>query len=172
MIAHGENVVLNKTVVDGDWYFNSNQSLIPSTNVIPVRLTLTLKMTTTQVVQTSDTVINNSPIHNYSRLDDRIYSTYSVVLILFLLRLFFNQILYFFFCSNWSSYKQLFVRYLTSTFSYIKIECFSLYFKLQVLLVDTNTGTPLPFGTLGIHKVLALTVVVRLKKLAVPYIIS
>ena len=97
MIAHGENVVLNKTVVDGDWYFNSNQSLIPSTNVIPVRLTLTLKMTTTQVVQTSDTVINNSPIHNYSRLDDRIYSTYSVVLILFLLRLFFNQILYFFF---------------------------------------------------------------------------
>ena len=36
-----------------------------------VQLTLTLKMTTTQVVQTSDTVINNSPIHNYSHLDDR-----------------------------------------------------------------------------------------------------
>ena len=56
--------------------------------------------------------------------------------------------------------------------TYIKFECFSLYFKSQVLLVDTNTGTPLPFGTLGIHKVLALTVVVGLKKLTVPYIIS
>ena len=118
-----------------------------------VQLTLTLKMTTTQVVQTSDTVINNSPIHNYSHLDDRNYSTYSVVLILFLLCHLFKQILYFF-GSNWSSYKQLFIRYLTSAFSYIKFECFSLYFKSQVLLVDTNTGTPLPFGTLGVHKVL------------------
>jgi DNA ligase-3 len=26
------------------------------------------------------------------------------------------------------------------------------YFLLQVLLVDTKTGNPLPFGTLGIHK--------------------
>lgn len=51
MIAHGENVVLNKTVVDGDWHFNSNKSLIPSSNVMLVQLTLTLKMTTTQVVQ-------------------------------------------------------------------------------------------------------------------------
>ena len=96
MIAHGENVVLNKTVVDGDWHFNSNKSLIPSSNVMLVQLTLTLKMTTTQVVQTSDTVINNSPIHNYSHLDDRNYSTYSVVLILFLLCHLFKQILYFF----------------------------------------------------------------------------
>ena len=77
-----------------------------------------------------------------------------------------------FFGSICSSYMQLFIRYLTSTFSYIKFECFSLYFKSQVLLVDTNTGTPLPFGTLGIHKVLALTVVVGLKKRAVPYVIS
>ena len=50
MIAHSENVVLNKTVVDGDWHFNSNKSLIPSSNVMLVQLTLTLKMTTTQVV--------------------------------------------------------------------------------------------------------------------------
>ena len=152
----GENVVLNKTVVHSDWHFKSNQSLILSTDVMLVQLTLTLKMTTTQVVQTSDTVINNSPIHNYSCLDDRNYATYSAVLTLFLLRHFFKQILYcfFFFCSNWCSYKQLFVRNLTSAFSYIKFECFSLYFKLQVLLVDTNTGTPLPFGTLGVHKVL------------------
>lgn len=25
----------------------------------------------------------------------------------------------------------------------------------EVLLIDTNTGKPLPFGTLGVHKVLA-----------------
>ena len=97
MIAHSENVVLNKTVVDGDWHFNSNKSLIPSTDVMLVQLTLTLRMTTTQVVQTSDTVINNSPIHNYSCLDDRNYATYSAVLILSLLCHFFKQILYFFF---------------------------------------------------------------------------
>ena len=107
----GENVVLNKTVVHSDWHFKSNQSLILSTDVMLVQLTLTLKMTTTQVVQTSDTVINNSPIHNYSCLDDRNYATYSAVLTLFLLRHFFKQILYcvFFFApigvviSNFSS---------------------------------------------------------------------
>jgi len=126
-----------------------------------VQLTLTLKMTTTQVVQ-----------HQTLSLTTALFTTTLAwmiviiphsqifVLISFLLCHFFKQILYFFcsksifFCSNWSSYNQLFIRYLTSAFSYIKFECFSLYFKLQVLLVDTNTGTPLPFGTLGVHKVL------------------
>ena len=39
----------------------NNQSLIPSINVI--QLTLTMKMTTAQVVETSATVNNKSPIH-------------------------------------------------------------------------------------------------------------
>ena len=47
----------------------NNQSLIPSTDVI--QLTLTLKMTTTQVVETSVTVNNNSPIQDYVLPDDQ-----------------------------------------------------------------------------------------------------
>ena len=43
----------------------NNQSLIPSTDVI--QLTLTLKMTTTQVVETSVAVNNNSPIQDLTR---------------------------------------------------------------------------------------------------------
>ena len=43
----------------------NNQSLIPSTDVI--LLTLTPKMTTTQVVETSVAVNNNSPIQDLSR---------------------------------------------------------------------------------------------------------
>ena len=41
----------------------NNQSIIPSTDVI--QLTLALKMTTVQVVETSVTVNNNSPIEDY-----------------------------------------------------------------------------------------------------------
>ena len=40
----------------------NNQSIIPSTDVI--QLTLTLKMTTAQVIKTSVTVNNNSPIQD------------------------------------------------------------------------------------------------------------
>ena len=48
----------------------NNQSIIPSTDVI--RLTLTLKMTTAQqVVETSVTVNNNSPIQDYVHPDDQ-----------------------------------------------------------------------------------------------------
>ena len=46
----------------------NNQSIIPSTDVI--QLTLTLKMTTAQVVETSVTVNNNSPIQDYVHPDD------------------------------------------------------------------------------------------------------
>ena len=157
----GENVVLNETVVDSEWHFNSNQSLIPSTDVPLVQLTLTVNMIGAQPVQTSDTV-NNSPIHDYSPLVHHNYSTYSVVFCYYYFccatfsskYCVFVVVVVVVFCSICSSYNQLFIRYLTSTFSYIKFECFSLYFKSQVLLVDTNTGTPLPFGTLGVHKVL------------------
>ena len=47
----------------------NNQSIIPSTVVI--QLSLTLKMTTAQVVQTSVTVNNNSPIQDYVHPDDQ-----------------------------------------------------------------------------------------------------
>ena len=39
-----------------------------------LQLTLTLKMTTAQVVETSVTVNNNSPIQNYVHPDSRSYS--------------------------------------------------------------------------------------------------
>ena len=51
----------------------NNQSIIPSTDVI--QLTLTLKMTTTQVVQTSVTVNNNSPIKDYVHPEDQTQRT-------------------------------------------------------------------------------------------------
>ena len=47
----------------------NNQSIMPSTDVI--QLTLTLKMTTAQVVETSVTVNNNSPIQDYVHPDDQ-----------------------------------------------------------------------------------------------------
>ena len=47
----------------------NNQSIIQSTDVI--RLTLSLKMTTAQVVETSVTVNNNSPIQDYVHLDEQ-----------------------------------------------------------------------------------------------------
>ena len=47
----------------------NNQSIIPSTDVI--QLTLTLKMTTVQVVETSVTININSPIQDYVHPDDQ-----------------------------------------------------------------------------------------------------
>ena len=40
-----------------------------------IQLTLTLKMTTAQVVETSVTVNNNSPIQDYVHLDDQTQPT-------------------------------------------------------------------------------------------------
>ena len=54
----------------------NNQSLIPSTDEI--QLTLTLKMTTAPVVETSVTVNNNSPIHDYVHPDDHTQATYEM----------------------------------------------------------------------------------------------
>ena len=51
----------------------NNQSIIPSTDVR--QLTLTLKMTTAQVVETSVTVNNNSPIQDYVHPDDQTQPT-------------------------------------------------------------------------------------------------
>ena len=54
----------------------NNQSIIPSTEVI--QLTLTLKMTTAQVVEMSVTVNNNSPIQDYIHLDDQNQPTFKM----------------------------------------------------------------------------------------------
>ena len=54
----------------------NNQSIIPSTDVI--QLTLTLKMTTAQVVETSVTVNKNSPIQDYVHPDDQSQPTFEV----------------------------------------------------------------------------------------------
>ena len=53
----------------------NNQSKIPSTDVI--QLTLTLKMTTAQVVETSVTV-KNSPIQDYVHADDQTQPTFEM----------------------------------------------------------------------------------------------
>ena len=54
----------------------NNQSIIPSTDVI--QLTLTLKMTTARVVETSVTVTNNSPIQDYVHPDDQTQPTFMI----------------------------------------------------------------------------------------------
>ena len=54
----------------------NDQSLIPSTDVI--QLTLTLRMTNAQVVKTSVTVNNNSPIQDYVHSDDRTQPTFEM----------------------------------------------------------------------------------------------
>ena len=58
-----------------EWKIN-NHSLRPSTDVI--QLTLTLKMTTAQVVETSVTVNNNSPIQDYVHPDDQPQPAYEM----------------------------------------------------------------------------------------------
>ena len=59
----------------------NNQSIIPSTDVI--QLTLSLKMTTAQVVETSVTV-NNSPIQDYVHPDDQTQPTFEICFVLVL----------------------------------------------------------------------------------------
>ena len=50
--------------------------MIPSTDVI--QLTLTVKMTTAQVVETSVTVNNNNPIQDYVHPDDQTQPTFEM----------------------------------------------------------------------------------------------
>ena len=59
----------------------NNQSITPSTDVI--QLTLTLKMTTAQVVETSVTVNNNSPFQNYVHPDAQTQLTFFILNLLF-----------------------------------------------------------------------------------------
>ena len=54
----------------------NNQSIIPSTDVI--QLTLTMKMTTAQVVATPATVNNNNPIQDYVHLDYHTQPSYEL----------------------------------------------------------------------------------------------
>ena len=54
----------------------NNQSIIPSTDVI--QLSLTLKMTTAQVVAMSVSVNNNSPIQDYVHPDDQTQPTFEM----------------------------------------------------------------------------------------------
>ena len=56
-----------------------NNYITPSTDVI--QLTLTLKMTTAQVVETSVTVNNNSPIQDYVHPDDQTQPTFTIALL-------------------------------------------------------------------------------------------
>ena len=62
--------------------------IIPSTYVI--QLTLTLKMTTAQVVKTSVTAVNkNSPIQDYLYPDDQTQPTFEIIItIIIVLRTF------------------------------------------------------------------------------------
>ena len=49
-----------------------------------IQLTLTLKMTTAQVVETSVTVNNNSPIQDYVHPDDQTHPTFIIIIIIYL----------------------------------------------------------------------------------------
>ena len=55
----------------------NNQSITPSTDV--TQLTLTMKMTTAQVVETLVTVNNNSPIQDYVHPDDQTQPTFEIL---------------------------------------------------------------------------------------------
>ena len=69
------NVVLNRiVVVDSDWRFD-NLCSSHLQNHLQSQLTLTLKMTKAQVVETSVTVTNNSPIQDYVHPDDQTQPT-------------------------------------------------------------------------------------------------
>ena len=57
----------------------NDQSIIPSTDMI--QLTLTLKMTTAQVVETSVTVNNNSPIQDYVHPVNQTQPTFHLALL-------------------------------------------------------------------------------------------
>ena len=47
-----------------------------------IQLTLTLKMTTAQVVETSVTVNDNSPIQDYVNLDDQTQPTFDIIIVI------------------------------------------------------------------------------------------
>ena len=64
----------------------NNQSIIPSTDAI--QLTLTLKMTTAQVVEMSVTVNNNSPIQDYVHPDDQTQPFELTIIIIILVLIF------------------------------------------------------------------------------------
>ena len=58
--------------------YEYHQPSIPSTDV--TQLTLTLKMTTAQIVETSVTVNNNSPIQDYVNPDDQTQPAFEMTL--------------------------------------------------------------------------------------------
>ena len=58
----------------------THDSLTHLTHKTSVLLTLTLKMTTAQVVETSVTVNNNSPIQDYIPMDGRTQPTFDLKL--------------------------------------------------------------------------------------------
>ena len=62
-------------------YYKSRLSLIVRVNISStdvIQPTLTLKMTTAQVVETSVTVNNNSPIQDYAHPDDQTQPTFEM----------------------------------------------------------------------------------------------
>ena len=81
-VLYGKHVKLTKKrdniiVVCQKYRYGKYYRRIPSTDVI--QLTLTLKMTTAQVVETSVTVNNNSPIQDYVHADDQTQPTFDTL---------------------------------------------------------------------------------------------
>ena len=50
-----------------------------------IQLALTLKMTTAQVIETSVTVNNNSPIQDYDYPDDQTQPTFEIIIIIIII---------------------------------------------------------------------------------------
>ena len=78
------NAVMNRTVVDSDWLFH---------NLSGSHRQKTLKLTTAQVVETSVTVNNNSPIQDHVHPDDHAQPTYEYSWSHFLLSRFYREVL-------------------------------------------------------------------------------
>ena len=67
--------------------YNVFYSLLSRDDVI--QLTLTLKMTTAQVVETSVTVNNNSLIQDYVHPDDQTQPTFGIIIIIIIIFFYF-----------------------------------------------------------------------------------
>ena len=77
MVLHsGFWLINNQSIIPSGYWLINYQSIIPSTDVI--QLTLTLKMTTAQFVETSVTVNNNNPIQDYVHSDDQTQPTFEM----------------------------------------------------------------------------------------------
>ena len=72
------NVIVDVTIPRCSFVFGQSRAKVSASFTDVIQLTLTLKMTTAQVVETSVTVNNNSPIQDYVHPDDQTQPTFEM----------------------------------------------------------------------------------------------